>query len=242
MKAVVLSLFLSLIGPARGQVLDYTEGHMDVAMSYNGTSFVGWWKNDGATVNGTVTFGDYLAPQIRAVAVFDEVTPPPIRPAGAQWDFLGVAAGEPVYILPSSGIPSTVPYLGFSTELPSVAVFEEITISLTGFSGPSGSTFALYSSSSNIPMQFFQGNILGAMLTLEPGNHEHFNWSFSHPGSYTLTFTFSGLLGNATVSGSADYGFLIVPEPSGLSLLFLGAGLFWLLRTRLGTRDSAQTA
>jgi surface-anchored protein len=237
--AAVCLPFLLTTQSLRASPLLYTKGHMDLAMKFQGGVFTGWWKNDGATVNGQVTFVDYPAASVWATGLFDE-TNTPLRPAGSQWDFLGVAAGEPIYILPSSGIPDTVPYLGFSTEFLSDSDFEEVTISLTGFDGPSGSTFALYTSSSNIPMQFFQGQILGPGLVLEPGDHQHFNWSFSHLGFYELTFQFSGiyLLNNEEILGTATYGFWIIPEPSTGLLLLLAGGAF-CLRQRIGKKRPA---
>jgi surface-anchored protein len=240
--AIVAAVCWSLLlthQSVRASTLPYTEGHMDVAMKFEGGVFTGWWKNDGATVDGVVTFVDYPASSIWATGLFDE-TNTPLRPAGSQWDFLGVAAGEPVYILPSSGIPDTVPYLGVSTEFLSDSDFEEITISLTGFAGPSGSTFALYTSSSNIFMQFFGGQILGPGLVLEAGEHQHYNWSFSHPGFYELTFQFSStyLPSSEEILGTATYGFSIIPEPS-IGLLLLLAGGAFCLRQRLGKKRPA---
>jgi surface-anchored protein len=231
--ALVAAVFWSFAGltqKAQGAPLLYTEGHMDVAMKFEGGEFIGWWKNDGAIVDGQVSPFDYPAEDIWAVALFDDVTPPLLRPAGSQWDFLGVAAGEPIYILPSSGVPVTIPYLGFSTEFLADIFDEEISINLTGFSGPSGSTFALYTSSSNKFMQFFNGQIQGPGIALETGDHQHYNWSFSHPGFYELTFTFSSIYLGDEVFGEATYGFWIIPEPSTTGLLLLAGGAFFFWR------------
>jgi len=196
-----------------------------------GGVLVGFWKNDGATVNNQITVQDFAAGQLVATGIFDDNTPPAIRPAGSQWDFLGVAAGEPVYILPSSGVPDTLPYLGFSTEDPSLNIFDdEITISLIGMTGPPGSTFALYTSSSNVPMIGTPLSSSGS-VSLEVGDHAHYNWSFSHTGEYELTFRFFAIDGNDDeFEGTTAFAFHIIPEPSGMWLLLAAAVGFLILR------------
>lgn len=192
-----LICLLLLPGWLRAEVFHfraYTEGHMDIGPRIMDGQLVGFWKNVDAIVDGDHATGDFAAEGIRALGIFDSLTPAPLRPAGAQWDFLGVAADEPVYILPSSGIPATLPYLGFTTEHPSVGHFEEFNLILESVTGPPGFTFALYTSSSNVTMHSDRPpheNI----LTLEPGEHEHFNWAFSSPGTYDLTFRFEALTG-----------------------------------------------
>jgi surface-anchored protein len=68
-------------------------------------------------------------------------------------------------------------------------------------------------------------------LQLAAGSHSHFNWGFTEPGIYELTFGISGNhLGDGPVSGEGTFGFA-VPEPSSALLGALG-GLALLRRRR----------
>jgi len=217
---------------AGAQILSYADGHMDLGVRLEAGSLVGFWKNDAATVNGVTNLQEeFDAGALRAVGIFDSVTPAPLRPPGSQWDFMGVAAGEPIYILPSGGIPNTLPYLGFSTEHTSVAFMEEITFTLTGFSGPAGSTFNLYTSSSNIWMTGTNSSTTGS-ITLEVGDHQHYAWAFSHLGVYDLSISFVDDTGD--YFGSSVFRFEIVPQiiPEPTSAILVLASLSWLFARR----------
>lgn len=207
---------------------------MDIAVRLDGGNLVGFWKNDFATVDGSISsVPAFDAGEIRAVGIFDEATPPLTRPASSQWDFLGVGAGEPIYILPASGSPNTLPFLGFSTEDSSVASFDDIiSFQLTGFSGPTGSTFNLYVSSSSIFMTGTSSSLTGPGINLEIGDHQHYNWAFSHMGVYDLTFSYSGELGTTTYTGSDTFRFEIIPEPGSSLFVLLGIGYLILRRKR----------
>jgi surface-anchored protein len=183
----------------------YTDGHMDIGMRVVEGELVGFWKNDSATVAGGMTFGNYPANGLRALGVFDADTPPLLRPAGSQWDFLGVAAGAPIYILPSGGMPATVPYLGLSTEDVSLSPLgvDEVRLTLLDMAGPAGGVFSLFTSSANRPMNTTNGFPAGA-LVMELGDHLHFNWGFSHPGTYDLTFQFEAMSGASVVLSGTD--------------------------------------
>lgn len=221
---------------AGAQYLPYTAGHMDIGVRLEAGNLVGYWKNDFATVNGsTSSQPEYDANGLVAVGIFDDATPPLTRPAGSQWDFLGVAAGEPIYILPSSGVPNTLPYLGLSTENPSIAFLDEITFTLAGFSGPAGSTFNLFTSSSSIFMTGTNATVTGS-ATLENGDHQHYNWAFSHQGIYELTLSFAD--DTNTYFGSDTFRFAIVPEPSTTALVVL-ASLLPLLYFRQRRRAAS---
>ncbi len=190
-----LIIALSLNAQALPQFKAYTDGHVDIGIRFNGTTLEGFWLNDAAQVNGIITSldQDFDEHDVRVLGIFDANTPPTLRPAGSQWDFLGVAEGEPIYILPSSGIPDTLPYLGVSTEDTTLAFLEsnydveEYAFTLIDMIGPAGSVVAIYLSAINIianaTNEFSTGEVV-----LEPGEHEHFNWSFSHLGTYDLTF------------------------------------------------------
>lgn len=224
LAALVASLFIPHAG-AMIIGLPYTDGHMDLAVRYNDTEnkLEGIWINDYATVNGVIDSTPvFAANEIHALAIFDDDTQPLTRPAGSEWDFLGMAAGEPVYLYPSGGSPPTLPYLGFSTEDPSTGGFSgNITFALESLEGPAGSKMAVFVGSNNI---FIQATPLSAsgQLILPVGVHNHYNISFSQPGVYNLNFSFSGTLNDNPVTGTDTFQLVVVPEPSHFAL---GIGL-----------------
>jgi len=197
---------------------------MDIRIGVLNNELFGFWNNDQAIVNSVInTTGKFAASEIRAVGVFDVATPALLRPANPIWDFLGVGAGDPVYILPSSGSPSTLPFLGFSTEDPSTAGFDAIRMSLIGMTGPTGGVFSFYSTSD------WHMNTLGGptgSVTLQRGTHSHFNLAFSQLGFYDLTFRLEALKDNAVEMVGSDVfrfqivdSFAAVPEPTSALLL-----------------------
>ncbi len=196
---LTLPLALLLSGLARaagGEFLPYTEGHMDIGPRVVDGQLAGYWNNDFATVDGEESsVPEFAANGIRALAIFDADTPPPSRPAGSSWNFLGVNAGEPIYILPSSGVPNTLPYLGWGTESPSLTGrgFTRVRITLIAMNAPTNGVFALFTGNTNVPMKTIDGITAADSITLNLGAHEHYNWSFSRLGTYELTLRFEGL-------------------------------------------------
>lgn len=186
---------------------------MDLGIRLTNHTLVGYWKNDGAHVHGDISSGDFPAFGIRALAIFDADTPAPLRPPGNQWNFLGVGPGEPVYILPSSGNLPNIPYLGFSTEDPSLSLIdpepETYRFTLTAMTGPSGSVFTIYLSSANVPINTTNGFPAGH-IDVEPGDHLHYNLSFSRLGTYDLTFRLDALDGSEVLlTGNTTFRFHI---------------------------------
>ncbi|MCC5847581.1 MAG: choice-of-anchor M domain-containing protein [Verrucomicrobia bacterium] len=187
----------------------YTDGHVDIGPRLEEGQLKGFWKNDGATIDGQISAPDFPAHGVRALAIFDENTPPLNRPAGSQWDFLGVAPGEPIYILPSSGTPNTVPYLGFSTEDPSLGSYDEVHVTLQSMTGPDGGVFSLYvfsisTGTSNVYMNTSENDYPAGTLELDVGDHEHYNWAFSKLGTYDLTFLFEILKNGEIIHAGTD--------------------------------------
>lgn len=211
LKATIASLVLAGVvtgladSPVPFGYLPYTAGHMDVGVRVVEGELVGYWKNDFATINGQITTPDYAAKELRALGVFDANTPPLIRPAGPQWDFLGVAAGEPIYILPSGGMPNTVPYLGFSTEDPSLTAInaDAYRFKLIDMTGPEDGVFSLFVGSGDVPLNTSGGFPAGSLL-VETGDHLHYNWGFSHLGTYDLYFEFEAISGGAVIATGQD--------------------------------------
>ncbi len=186
--------------------LPYTRDHMDIAVRLEDGELVGFWDNDFATVNGQINSApSFPAAGLRALGVFDEATPPLPRPAPAQWDFFGVAAGEPIYMLPSSGDPVTLPYLGLNAEDPSLMPLganNEYRFTLVDMTGPEGGVFSLHVGAT-VYMNTLEGFPAGSVL-VDRGGHYHYNWTFSLPGTYDLYFEFEALNGGSVVATGSD--------------------------------------
>ena len=134
------------------------------------------------------------------------------RPAGAQWDFTGVSAGQTLYVLPTTQAAG-LPFLGFSAEDHTFDVIYTLgavtggTISAWTSDG-FGNTTALWSSFS--PGDTADNN----SFTVLAGGHDHVFIGFSQAGDYT-----------AEISA--------LPEPSSGALLLAGMAVLAGLRRRI---------
>lgn len=208
----VLSFFgliiaLSLTAQALPQFKAYTDGHVDIGIRFNGTTLEGFWKNDAAQVNGIMTplDQDFDEHDVRVLGVFDANTPPAPRPAGSEWDFLGVAEGEPIYILPSSpDLTRELPDVGWSAEHPSLVTLEmdygvdEFAYTLIDMVGPEDSVVSVYINFSNILVNTSNGFPAGG-VDISMSDHLHRNIAFSHLGTYDLTFRIEAINNNGQV-------------------------------------------
>jgi len=246
-------IMLASAGFARPTLADpivYTRGHTDISPVVSSGVLVGNWRNDEAALPGPEWIP---AAEVLAVGIFDPdstdpgvVAPPLARPSASQWDFLGVAAGEPLYIFPSSGTPASLPYIGWGAESPTLVGqgFDRVRITLTAMAAPVGGNFSLYASSSNVFMATANGISAADTLTLSLGVHDHYNMAFTQPGIYDLTFGFEGLdgaTGPVVMTGGDTYRFevQVVPEPGTVALAAAGlAGLAALARRRRANRGS----
>jgi surface-anchored protein len=157
-------------------------------------------------------------------------------PNDSRYSFLG-NPGDPIWILPQVQNPDLI-VLGLAAEEIASGTFlnDELTITLSGFGGP-GHFFLYQADAFQNPMVWMNTNAGGVSsadsVTIPTGGHSDFNWAFSAPGIYQLTFTATAQLPDTTtVSDSATYTFEVVPEPTSVGLLSLGGILLALRRTR----------
>ena len=134
------------------------------------------------------------------------------RPAGANYDFLGVAANQPLYLSNSSGNIASVPYVGWGGDnlvanefadrltgdprISGSTLREYVKMQMVGFRSSSGGDFSLYSVSSGNPTVWFAtsdgtGSTDNMWLYR---THFHRNTAFSKPGTYEIDVVFSGYL------------------------------------------------
>jgi surface-anchored protein len=70
-------------------------------------------------------------------------------------------------------------------------------------------------------------------FTMIPGDHTHFEWGFTQPGTYTVNLTWTGThVADGAISTTESFSIQVVPEPSGVALLGIGLGALALRRRR----------
>lgn len=154
------------------------------------------------------------------------------RPAGSQWDFLGVPAGGSLYYWPQSNGANRI-YAGFEAQsirsgtfasyqpadprIPTAARWlrvELVGVRFFDLSGnPGDAAFSLWTvsgigQSPTVWMASADGISAADAFFLTEGGHAHANWGFSEPGYYQIDFRYSGYLqgSNAFVqSGVVTY-------------------------------------
>ncbi len=112
------------------------------------------------------------------------------RPTSGVWDFLGMAAREPVWIY--TQLNNQYAWLGFHDTEAQFSVPQQVT--LTAVEGPAGGHFSLYNSSSAVYFKTTDG-ITTADLFEKPLSHNHINWAFSKRGMWCVKLRVSGYLG-----------------------------------------------
>jgi len=256
---IVASGFLLVIGQAmapaaRATPVSYTAGHGDIRLVYDqaAPAFSMVYAFDGSAVPVSLR-GTTVAPAEIITVVPNNQTAPSqnslVRPAGSQWDFLGVPAGERIWYLPATSTTG-VPFLGVSAEglgsstnwqganpailfavvgVPQKPLPTSV-VSAWDFGGAGGTLRVLWSTAAE-PWT-------NAMNTFV-GSHAHYNIGFSHQGTYQVQLQATGTLADGTVvtSPPTTYTFQVVPEPASLALL-AAAGLTGLARRR-AVRGSA---
>ncbi|MGC1480956.1 MAG: choice-of-anchor M domain-containing protein [Chthoniobacterales bacterium] len=142
------------------------------------------------------------------------------RPAGSQWDFLGVAAGEPIHFWPQENFAGRI-YGGIEAQ--SIApgtfasvptgdprapgTFQWLTVQLVDVrffdlaGDPGNAEFSLWQVSAvGGPPKVWMSTAAGGISSedlfyITEGGHSHTNWGFSEPGYYQIDFQLSGSLG-----------------------------------------------
>lgn len=253
--AILLADGLAFSAAARATPVSYTAGHGDIGLVYDqaAPSFTMVYNFDASAVPVSLR-GTTVAPSEILTVVPDNQTAPSqnslLRPAGSQWDFLGVPAGQRIWYLPAASTTG-VPFLGVSAEgLGSKADWQganpTILFSIVGvpqkplptsvvsawdFGGAGGALRVLWSTATD-PWT-------NAMNTFV-GSHAHYNIGFSHQGTYQIELQATGTLTNGTpvTSPPTTFTFQVVPEPATLSLAALGGAVLLVALGRARRRPA----
>lgn len=249
---IAVAMMLSGCRGASAQVV-LSDAHIDSAMGYAvGT---GWDLHIADETNGQeyATSGPPGAMDWAIIRILNHNVAP--RPAGSQFDFIGVPAGTPIFRVTDTPSPAGLA-LGLGAEDNTTGVFasyfesdprvnstgEWIRVRMKSVTGPGH--VSLWASDVGGPIVYWaSSNGLDASDTafILNGSHGDFNWAFTAPGDYAITLEASAFLGpgatNPTFSGDIIYQFQTVPEPSSLILISIGTGAIAVpIRSRIRKR------
>lgn len=232
---------------------DYTSGHADLGIGFEGGVWDFHFHAEGATVDGVFYPDDeFEADDIRIIVPLSTLvtgaplTAPFISDFWNVPESLGIVQGDSFFnLFQNLGDASSTssPYLGIGAEEidPSDFVGGVISVALTGFSGPG--QFTMWQDGTGIKFDTFDGiggdDVIPNFPT-GPGAHAHYNYSFTLPGVYEVTLTASGILagGGGFTSGSGTYTFVVVPEAS--TVLLVGLGGLGILASGLRRKVTAR--
>lgn len=238
--AVALASMASPLAPAQ---FIYTAGHGDIGLAYEDGAFEPHWHlHSDAVVNGSPlgSDGEFEAHEVLAYVPNPSIA----RPAGSQWDFLGIAAGSPLWYLPQIE-DSGKPFLGIASEELTGSEWSSLTISLVSVNGPAGGHFSLWQDGlfgPNVYMTTSNGIDGTDLYAMTPGGHAHFNYGFTEPGIYDVTFQWNGMHtsdGLISASETFTFGVTAVPEPGEIGLA-MALGLAGFLGVRQWRRRAGQ--
>jgi surface-anchored protein len=221
-KSLGILAALSIAGSAAAFDHILSVGHADIGVGYAG----GVWD-----LHVHDDFDEYEPEDTLLRALPGSLA---IRPNGSQWDFLGVGAGAPIWVLPQTLDPNLL-YLGIAAEEVGSGIFDndQVFWNLKSVSGPGH--FAIWQNGGFgnpiVKMASADGITPGDQFLVPAGGHQHANFGFTALGLYQVGLSVGGYIGGQWVeSDTAFYNFEAVPEPATLAALGLGAAT--LLRRR----------
>jgi surface-anchored protein len=200
---ILAALFSAGIAAYAGKVT-LSTGHTDVAVVYDNGEFL-----MDVSFDETETSYDVQGVILRVNGGAATTVP-----SDPLYGFLG-AAGMPVWILPQVQDESLL-FLGFGSDDLPQGVFQNDTvhIRLTKVKGPGEFAMFGYDSFGTpfVVMNTRDGLDAADTYPFVAGSDAHFNWAFSAPGKYRVTFETAGTLLDGTVisTGEATYTFRIV--------------------------------
>lgn len=146
---------------------------------------------------------------------------------GAGFNFLGTGVGQNLWVLMFDSADASFygqPFMGLAAEegfVPS-EWSGSIQFAMTGFSGPGN--FSVLSGAFSRRWDTADASFANDVINVGPGGHSHFYWAFTEPGLYEVEVTVSGTHNtNGFVTGTDTFTFQVVPEPSSIAMLAMGA-------------------
>ncbi|WP_395638771.1 choice-of-anchor M domain-containing protein [Pseudolysinimonas sp.] len=152
-----------------------------------------------------------------------------VVPDDGAYEFLGVAPGDEVFVVPQSQNPDVI-WLGWNTQDPDVmaTIDRGVTLSLSGVEGPGDVHVFLQSGAFGDPDPLWDSRLDEAQpLWVDVNTHTHANWVFTEPGIYLIQLTAEAdLLDGSTVRDTRELRFAVgSTDPSdALAAVWAGGG------------------
>jgi surface-anchored protein len=234
---------LGLLAPARAELapgfVEVDDIHADIAIPYIGDASIGTWQ--AFVYTGTTRYAGIYAPDMALFMVNENTLIP--RPAAAEFDFIGVAAGAPIYRLAASPVPGQL-YLGVEADYGMTspermllnnddnykrwdpdgagptATQRWVAIAVKAVRGPGH--VAVYNFPSFTPRAWVASadGIDGAdQFHQIPRSHSHYNWVFTAPGYYEIDIQARTIMGpdsgpgTEVISPVVTFHFQVGPRP-----------------------------
>ncbi|MFV2103575.1 choice-of-anchor M domain-containing protein [Micromonospora sp. LOL_024] len=109
-------------------------------------------------------------------------------PDDPAYEFIGVSAGTPVYVVPQVQQTDVV-WVGWNTQDPQVmqTIDRGVTLELAGVAGPGTVTMYLQAGTFSAPQVLWRSaEPPGQPMWVEVNTHTHANWVFTEPGVYLV--------------------------------------------------------
>ena len=241
--SICISLFFGLFALSSSFGAVWSSGHGDIGIGFDGTEWEPHFHFHEEEEEHEEEEGHEDGEEHEDHAIIDGAEPAreeygigelTIRVRGPAQPGAGItnSGALSVYLLAQDeSLASSLgsPFVGWAVEEISEGIFQNdlVTMSLVSVSGPG--VFSLWNTDAFGADSVLMSSALGSEapgqvgLALDPG-HYHFNIGFSEAGVYDVTYRSEGELAAGGITGS-DFTvrYNVVPEPSSLVLLFVGA-------------------
>lgn len=199
---LTLAIYTFPLAAQQRTLLDF--GHLDIDWAYA----AGEWS--AKTVWDEVFPPLELSPEQAVLVAKDEPYPDEgsrsTRPAGSEWNFIGVNAGENIWILPAFANENPILEPGFSTYgVPSGPGGVRINLADFRFHGDGIGHMSVYTrntftNTNIVHMTTSDGIDSNDVYNLDRDDHRHMNWVFTQKGVYEVSLIASML----TVANDED--------------------------------------